>query len=196
MLEGLADPHRFWDQPPGAFQNWRLSAERKLRCFLWAVTGIDTWVLRDFGDLYEQTLKAAAYNPSDSLLVPAVRADLLRDLFGNPWKPPAGLAEWSAYRGGAVRAFAQSVYDGARFTELPFLADLLEEAGCTDAALLGHLRRPALCPKCNGSRRVLLCDENDAMVAGVVDCWVRGEDMMAGLHIKGCWALDLLLGKN
>ena len=29
-----------------------------------------------------------------------------------------------------------------RFEDLPVLADLLEEAGCTDAALLGHLRGP------------------------------------------------------
>jgi hypothetical protein len=37
---------------------------------------------------------------------------------------------------------AEVIYDGRRFEDLPVLADLLEEAGLTDAALLGHLRGP------------------------------------------------------
>jgi hypothetical protein len=35
---------------------------------------------------------------------------------------------------------AKGVYDGRRFDDLPLLADALEEAGCTDADILGHLR--------------------------------------------------------
>jgi hypothetical protein len=42
---------------------------------------------------------------------------------------------------------------------LAVLADALEEAGCADAGLLGHLR----------SR---------------------------GPHVRGCWALDLILGRE
>jgi hypothetical protein len=44
--------------------------------------------------------------------------------------------------GGATRRRAASIYDGRRFADLSVLADLLEEAGLTDAALLGHLRGP------------------------------------------------------
>jgi hypothetical protein len=39
-----------------------------------------------------------------------------------------------------VRTLARAVYDGRRFGDLPVLADALEEAGCTDAALLAHCR--------------------------------------------------------
>jgi hypothetical protein len=39
------------------------------------------------------------------------------------------------------------------------LADALEDAGCTDPELLGHLRSP-------------------------------------GPHVRGCWAVDLVLGKE
>jgi hypothetical protein len=46
------------------------------------------------------------------------------------------------YNGGAAGRLAQSIYDSRRFEDLPVLADLLEEAGLTDAALLGHLRGP------------------------------------------------------
>jgi predicted DNA-binding WGR domain protein len=49
-----------------------------------------------------------------------------------------------------------SLLDPAR---LAVLADALEEAGCTDAGLLEHLRGP-------------------------------------GPHVRGCWAVDLLLGKS
>jgi hypothetical protein len=47
-----------------------------------------------------------------------------------------------AHNGGAARRLAESIYSGRRFADLPVLADLLEEAGLTDAALLGHLRDP------------------------------------------------------
>jgi hypothetical protein len=34
------------------------------------------------------------------------------------------------------------VYEGDQFDDLPILVDALEEGGCTDAAILGHLRGP------------------------------------------------------
>jgi hypothetical protein len=73
------------------------------------------------------------------------RADcaLFREVFGNPFRLPAPIAPAVlAYNGGAVRRLARVIYEGRRFEDLPVLADLLEEAGLTDAALLGHLRGP------------------------------------------------------
>ena len=58
-----------------------------------------------------------------------------------------------------VVQLAQSIYDDRAFDRLPILADALEEAGCTDAAILDHCRGP-------------------------------------GPHVRGCWAVDLLLGKT
>jgi hypothetical protein len=88
------------------------------------------------------------------------QAALLRCLFGNPYRPvpavdPASL-EWN---GGTVRKLAQAVYDERDFGLLPVLADALEDAGCSDPQLLGHLRGP-------------------------------------GPHVRGCWAVDLILGKE
>ncbi len=90
----------------------------------------------------------------------------LRDVFGNPFRPaPALNPAWLAWRGGVVRELAGAAYDGRRLPEgtleperLGELADALEDAGCGDAELLGHLRGP-------------------------------------GPHVRGCWALDLVLGK-
>jgi hypothetical protein len=71
------------------------------------------------------------------------QAGLLHCIVGNPFRPPPTVAaDVRVYSGGAVRRLAEAIYEGRRFEDLPILADLLEEAGCTDAALLGHLRGP------------------------------------------------------
>ena len=60
---------------------------------------------------------------------------LLRDLFGNPFRPVALDPAW---RTSAVVALAQAVYDRRAFKRMPKLADALEEAGCTGAEILAH----------------------------------------------------------
>jgi hypothetical protein len=87
-------------------------------------------------------------------------AELLRDLFGNPFRPPpAAEPGWAMANQAVVARMAQAIYDDHRFGELPALADALEEAGCADAAILAH---------CRGG----------------------------GEHARGCWVVDLLLGKR
>jgi len=82
---------------------------------------------------------------------------LLRCVFGNPFRPRAALEV--AWKTAPVLALAQAIYDERRFSDLPILGDALEEAGCTSADLLGHCRGP-------------------------------------GLHARGCWVVDLILGKG
>jgi hypothetical protein len=87
------------------------------------------------------------------------RAAFLRDIFGNPFQPvffDPSLRRWNS---GAAVALAQEMYNSRNFSKTPLLADMLEDAGCTDPAILEHLR---------GS----------------------------GLHVRGCWVLDLLLAKS
>lgn len=83
---------------------------------------------------------------------------LLREIFGNPFRPVVVDPSWLRWRDGFVVAMARVIADEARFEDLPILADALEEAGCDNRDLLGHLRTP---------------DE----------------------HVRGCWALDLLLNR-
>jgi hypothetical protein len=64
---------------------------------------------------------------------------LLRCLFGNPFRP---LAVSPEQRTPDVMALASTIANERAFTELPALADALEEAGCADAAALAHLRGP------------------------------------------------------
>jgi hypothetical protein len=77
----------------------------------------------------------------------------------NPFRPCTVSPSWLAWNDGAIRKMAQSIYDDRAFDRLPLLADALEEAGCADAALLGHCRS-------------------------------------GGEHVRGCWVVDLLLGKS
>jgi hypothetical protein len=61
---------------------------------------------------------------------------------GNPGRSVPIAASWLAWDGGTVPRLAQAIYAGRAFDRLPILADALEEAGCTDADLLGHCRGP------------------------------------------------------
>lgn len=84
---------------------------------------------------------------------------LLRDVFGNPFRPLVIDPVVLARDGGQVKRVAASIYDERAFDQLPVLADALEDADCSDASLLAHLRDP-------------------------------------GPHVRGCFALDAVLGKN
>lgn len=65
------------------------------------------------------------------------QADLLRCIFGNPFQAQALDLGW---RTPDVIAVTQSIYDERRFSEMPILADALEEAGCTNEKFLSHCR--------------------------------------------------------
>jgi hypothetical protein len=69
-------------------------------------------------------------------------ADLLREIFGNPFRWVVADPAWLVTEGGAVRGLAEAIYHERAFDRLPILADALEDAGCADADLLGHLRGP------------------------------------------------------
>jgi hypothetical protein len=90
---------------------------------------------------------------------PEARADLLREVFGNPFRFVCPDTDWLEWNDGLVWKMARAIHDGRQFEDLPFLADALEDAGCTDAEILGHCRGP-------------------------------------GPHVRGCWLLDLLVGKG
>jgi hypothetical protein len=80
--------------------------------------------------------------------------ELLRDVFGNPFRPVSFDPEW---RTAVVVSLARNMYDSRDFSTLPILSDALQDAGCANEDILNHCRS-----------------------------W--------GLHVKGCWVVDLALG--
>ncbi len=84
------------------------------------------------------------------------QAALVRDLWGNPFRPAVLAPAW---RPPEAVALARVVYDTRTFDRLPELANALERVGCTGPHVLAHLRAP-------------------------------------GPHVRGCWALDLVLERQ
>jgi len=67
----------------------------------------------------------------------AVQADLLRDIFGNPFRPVAFDPEW---RTSNVVSLAKSMYESRDFAPMPILSDALQDAGCEHEDILNHCR--------------------------------------------------------
>jgi hypothetical protein len=93
----------------------------------------------------------------------AAQTVLLRCIVPGPGRPATFAATW---RTAEVTSLARAAYEERelpsgelRADRLAVLSDALEDAGCTDEAILSHLRSP-------------------------------------GPHVRGCWALDLVLGKQ
>jgi hypothetical protein len=126
---------------------------RPYRQFLDGLVCIQEWkgsshgALANFGwDLIRQ----AAYRSSAitdardhpaHLLMHDFYPSLLREALGNPFRPPAVEPSWLARNDGAAATIARAIWQERRFSDLPILADALEEAGCADQTILDHCRR-------------------------------------------------------
>ena len=84
------------------------------------------------------------------------QCDLIRCIFGNPFRPVTLDPSW---RTSTVVALAEGIYADRAFERLPILADALQDAGCGNEDVLAHCRSD-------------------------------------GPHARGCWVVDLLLGKE
>ncbi len=71
-------------------------------------------------------------------------ADLVREVLGNPFRRPTIDPAWLHWNHGAARHIADQIAANGTFTDLPVLADALEDAGCRDEALLQHMRGEAV----------------------------------------------------
>lgn len=104
----------------------------------------------------------AKESPERSATLQAERVaqcDILRDLFGNPFRPFRFDNVWLAEKGKPAVELARLIYRECRFELLPTLADVLERSGYQENAVLAHCRS-------------------------------------SGSHVRGCWVLDALRGKE
>jgi len=67
---------------------------------------------------------------------------LPRDIIGDPFREVSVQPAWLRWHDGTAVKVARGIYEGRAFDRLPVLADALEEAGCTDRAVLDHCRGP------------------------------------------------------
>jgi hypothetical protein len=82
---------------------------------------------------------------------------LVREVFGNPFRPVAADPGWLDHAGGTAGRLAREIYESRQYADLPILADALEDAGCTSAVILEHFREPG--------RHVLGCWALDSVLS-------------------------------
>lgn len=113
---------------------------------VWSATSALAWTLR-----YQDSSNDAAWTKAAAVL-----RELIRDVFGNPFREFAFDFRW---RTTDAVGLAGAIYEDRAFDRMPILADALMDAGCEDKAIISHCRD---------------------------DCQ----------HVRGCWVVDLVLGKE
>ena len=88
--------------------------------------------------------------------VRAAHCQLVRDIFGNPFRPISIDPHWLTSN---VIDLARTIYEEKAFERMPILADALMDAGCDHDDILNHCRS-------------------------------------TGPHVRGCFVVDLILGKG
>jgi hypothetical protein len=66
-------------------------------------------------------------------------SDLIRELFGNPFRP---VTFDSAWRTDTAMSLSRRMYESRDFSAMPILADALQGAGCENEDILDHCRGP------------------------------------------------------
>jgi hypothetical protein len=70
------------------------------------------------------------------------QCELLREVFGNPFREVNVDPAWLGWGNGSAAHMAQLIHENGQWDDLPYLADALEDAGCGEESLLRHLREP------------------------------------------------------
>jgi hypothetical protein len=152
VVEKLADGQTTLDEvrkhwlPPGSVNEFAWPE----RPFEWATYFVSSCPMSE---------EVEEKNPDGRYPVAMKVPPIISDVFGNPFRPVTIDPTMLTWNGGTVPKLAQVIYDERRFSDLPILADALEEVGCSEPAILTHCRS-------------------------------------GGEHVRGCWVVDLLLGRE
>lgn len=150
--------------------------------------------------------------PSDNTIPQADKAHILREIVGNPFKPQEpwwqgkatkwDSALWVAKWGFSFDAnsLARCFYETQDFSGMRILGDALEEAGCDNEEVLRHCRGEERCPKCFGTLHYFNPVASQSCQQ-CPDCWNKndwptGWILKRSPCVRGCWVLDLILGKS
>jgi hypothetical protein len=88
----------------------------------------------------EEVRSGAARASEDGGRERQLQCELLRCVFGNPFRSVALEPAWLRWNGEIVCHLARQIHAEEQFADVPILGDALEEAGCTDRDVLDHCR--------------------------------------------------------
>lgn len=188
MLAWLLDEHQHQVEPTAGC----MPSDRKLRLF-------DDALIESL-DMNTPAMLAGQLSPRSETAA-RIAADLLRDIAGNPFRPMPSLWSQRSYYPDpdgngppvverypsspwltpTVLSLAQAAYQerqqGGTLDPLALaeLSDALEEAGCQEEALLRHLRGEEVIPSPHMPK------------------WGFWQPLR-GPHVRGCYAVDTILG--
>ena len=83
-----------------------------------------------------------ALHPVQIVGLEATFANLVRDVFGNPFRAVAIEPEWLTLADRMVPKLTTAIYEDRAFERMPILGDALEEAGGTNQDILEHCHLP------------------------------------------------------
>jgi len=91
--------------------------------------------------LFWETVRSeAARAAPDGVAERKCQCDLLRDIFGNPFRPFSVDESWLRWNDATIRRMAACIYEERAFDRLPILHDALLDAGCDNEDMLAHCR--------------------------------------------------------
>lgn len=132
----------------------RLEPTRRIRVFPWSKAAVRNFARMAVATLASHDAREAIQAADYSWVITRRRAEidkleheqsvskveLLRDIFGNPFRPVTAKRSWITWNAGTVVHLAHAIYTDRAFDRLPILADALEDAGCTNTDILAHCR--------------------------------------------------------
>jgi hypothetical protein len=161
VAERLADGHATPEEKQRAWRGanaartaiWRYNRRvegahpqttEKERRAIQSAVATTSWLLGNEFDLHAAALasdraaQAARVHKGSTLRGErAIQANLVRDIFGNPFRPVTFDPRW---RSSDVVVLAQAIYEEKAFERMPILADALMDAGCEDDRVIAHCR--------------------------------------------------------
>jgi hypothetical protein len=135
---------------------------------LWAAYAVNAAMLNIRGVVYHRKAIefAALAARPNDREERSAHVNLIRDVFGNPFHPAVIHSDWLRWSDGLIVRLATTIY-----------AERCLPAGTLDRGLLGILADALLDAGCDDEELIAHC---------------RSE----GPHVRGCWAVDLILGKQ
>jgi hypothetical protein len=144
VAERFAERKATQEDLASAWWTYRAAFGAAERAACWATCPTGNITIRGSDNVPGYAFEAIRLAEGDEAAAALRRAliALLRDIFGNPFRSSILDPAWLRANDGTVERLACGIAEELCFEQMPILGDALEDAGCSDAAILEHCRGP------------------------------------------------------